>query len=341
MARKTTFAGIKPERWHRDQRHKVAVLAFDGVVLGDLAVPLEIFGRARSAEGAPCYDVWISSPKPEVISEHATLKVPWRLSRLRRADTVMVPGIDSLERPIDPRVIRSLKSVLERGVRVASICTGAFVLAASGALDGLRATTHWRAANALARRFPAVHVEPDLLFVDNGRVLTSAGAAAGLDLCLHLVRRDLGSTIAANTARAAVMPLERSGGQAQFIVHQEPEATDSLGPLLLWAENNLKRRLTLSIIARQAAMSTRTLTRRFREQVGMSPAQWITNARVRRAQKLLETTRLPVEQLAAECGYRSASVLREHFCDMVGTSPLAYRRAFGGLGGRSNRTPGR
>lgn len=203
------------------------------------------------------------------------------------------------------------------------------MLAASGALNGLRATTHWRAASALARQFPAIRVEPDLLFVDNGRVLTSAGAAAGLDLCLHLVRRDMGSAIAANTARAAVMPLERSGGQAQFIVHQEPDADESLAPLLVWIERNLKKRLSLTSVACQAAMSNRTLSRRFREQVGAAPAQWITKARVRRAQKLLETTRLSIEQVATESGFHSASVLREHFSAILGTSPRAYRQAFG------------
>src|SRR5579863_8794753 len=233
----------------QNRRHQVAVLAFHGVVLGDLAVPLEIFGRARGADRELCYDVWICSPEQEVTSEHVTLKVPWRLTRLQRADTIMVPGIDNLGRPIDPRVTRALKAAMGRGVRVASICTGAFVLAASGALNGLRATTHWRAASALARQFPAIRVEPDLLFVDNGRVLTSAGAAAGLDLCLHLVRRDMGSAIAANTARAAVMPLERSGGQAQFIVHQEPDADESLAPLLVWIERNLKKRLSLTSVA--------------------------------------------------------------------------------------------
>lgn len=330
MARKTVIAGIKPNRRDHNARHRVAILAFDGVVLGDLAVPLEIFGRARDANGEPCYEVWISSPEPEAKSEHAVLKVPWRLSRLRNADTIVVPGIDSLEQPIPAGVIRALQAALKRGVRVASICTGAFVLAASGTLDGLRATTHWLAAGELARRFPAIRVEPDVLYVDNGRVLTSAGAAAGLDLCLHMVRRDLGARIAANTARAAVMPLERSGGQAQFIIHKEPETDESVAPLLSWIEHHLKSRLTLSSVARHAAMSTRTLSRRFRDQVGASPAQWIAKARVRRAQHLLETTRLSIEQVATETGFRSASVLREHFSTIVGISPLAYRRAFGG-----------
>ena len=169
-----------------------------------------------------------------------------------------------------------------------------------------------------------------MLYVDNGSILTSAGAAAGMDLCLHLVRRDLGAEVAARTARAAVMPLERSGGQAQYIAYEQPAAVESMSPLLLWIEQNLQRRLPLSVIARHAAMSTRTLSRRFLEQVGATPAQWIARARVRRAQQLLETSSLSIEDVAAKSGFRSASVLREHFAAILGTPPLAYRRAFGG-----------
>ena len=322
------FAGITPNRKQRRSPHRVAVLAFDGVVLGDLATPVEIFQRARDARGQPCYEVSVCSPDSEVITEHMSLKVLWRLSKMRHADTLMIPGIDNLERPIPPQVIRSLKAALKRGVRIASVCTGAFVLAAAGVLDGLRATTHWQAARELARRYPAIEVDPEVLYVDNGQVLTSAGAAAGLDLCLHMVRCDLGSKIAATTARAAVMPLERSGGQAQFITHEDPEEAESMGPLLQWIEQNLEEPLSLSLVAHHAAMSMRTLSRRFSEQVGQSPAQWIARARIRRAQQLLETTALPIEQVAERAGFRSASVLREHFGTIVGTPPLAYRHAF-------------
>jgi transcriptional regulator GlxA family with amidase domain len=165
--------------------------------------------------------------------------------------------------------------------------------------------------------------------VDNGKVLTSAGAAAGMDLCLYLIRRDHGASVAAHVARAAVMPLERSGGQAQFIEHRPPEVSDSMGPLLLWMDSHLKQNLSLSIIAKQARMSTRTLSRRFVEQVGMSPAQWLARARVRRAQHLLETTRLSIKGIAGETGFQSASVLREHFKETVGVSPGVWRRSFG------------
>jgi len=323
VARKTSFAGFEP------RQRLIAVVAFDGVVLGDLATPCEVFGRARDADGRAVYEVRICSAAPAVASAHVGLTVPWRLSSLARADTVIVPGIDELDQPVPGEVLRAIRRAVDRGTRVASICSGAFVLAATGALDGLRATTHWLAAAELARRHPRITVDPNVLYVDNGNVLTSAGAAAGLDLCLHLVRRDLGAEAAANVARAAVMPLERTGGQAQFIVHAPPTSDgSSLEPLLAWIEQNLRKDLTLPAIAQHAAMSTRTLSRRFREQVGMTPASWVTRARVRIAQRLLETTSLSVERVAADVGFGSSAVLREHFGRIVGTSPQGYRQSF-------------
>jgi transcriptional regulator GlxA family with amidase domain len=331
VAQRTLFAGFAPN--HRAgagaRRHVVAIVAFDGVVLGDLATPCEVFGLARAADGRPLYDVRLCSVAPEVESQHVTLKVPWRLSSVDRADTVIVPGVVDLDRVIPERLLQAIRRAVDRGALVASICTGAFVLAATGALNGLSATTHWRAARELARRYPDIDVDPNVLYVDNGQVLTSAGAAAGFDLCLHLVRRDLGAETAAAVARAAVMPLERAGGQAQFIVHEPPAMDEtSVGSLLTWIEQNLRRDLALPVIARRAAMSTRTLSRRFREQVGATPADWIARARVRRAQRLLETTDFAVERVATESGFRSASVMREHFSEIVGTTPLAYRVAF-------------
>ena len=324
------FAGFAPKSAKRGgTRHLVAVVAFDGVVLGDLATPCEVFGRARDSKGRPPYDVRVCSAAREVKSTHLALRVPWRLSCLRRADTVIVPGIDDLDRPFPEPLLRAIRRAAERGARVASICSGAFLLAATGILDGRRATTHWRSAAELARRHPAIDVDPDVLYVDNGNLLTSAGAVAGHDLCLHLVRRDLGAEVAAQVARMAVMPLERAGGQAQFIVHEPPTSDGaSIGPLLAWLERNLGRDLSLPVIARQAAMSTRTLSRRFREQAGTTPALWVTGARVRRAQRLLETTDLSVERVAAEAGFGSSAVLRERFGRIVGTNPQAYRRTF-------------
>jgi transcriptional regulator GlxA family with amidase domain len=308
----------------------VAVVAFDGVVLGDLATPCEIFRAVRDSSGQSPYEVRVCSSRRNVRSEYLTIKVPWRLSLLERANTVIVPGIDSIDRPVPEAVLRVLREAAARRVRIASICSGAFVLARTGVLNGLKATTHWMVARELACRYPEIDVNPDVLYVDNGRLLTSAGAAAGFDLCLHLVRRDCGGEIAAQAARAAVMPLERAGGQAQFIVHNTPLIKDKagIGPLLIWIEQNLRCELSLPALARRAAMSTRTLSRRFRDEVGATPAEWVGLARVRHAQQLLETTNLSVEEVATETGFRSASVLREHFGEVVGTAPLAYRRAF-------------
>jgi len=328
VAGKTISAGFAPTRRNAKRRHLVAVLAFDGVVLGDLSTPCEVFGRVRR-HGRPMYDVRVCSIEPEVKSEHVALRVPWRLSSLNQADTVIVPGIGDLDRPMPAAALEAIGRAVNRGARVASICTGAFVLAATGALDGLRATTHWLGAAELARRYPKVAVDPDVLYVDNGNVLTSAGAAAGFDLCLHLVRRDLGAEVAADVARAAVMPLERAGGQAQFIVHERPTGDhSSIGQLLTWIEQNLRRDLSLPVIARRAAMSTRTLSRHFRAQVGTTPADWIARARVRHAQRLLETTQFGVEEVATESGFGSAAVMRQHFGEIIGTTPLAYRVAF-------------
>jgi transcriptional regulator GlxA family with amidase domain len=332
VAKKATIEGFKPNAAKRSRPHRVAVVAFDGVVLGDLSTACEIFGLVRTNDGRSPYDVRVCSESADVESMHVTLRVPWRLASLARADTVVVPGIDDLDRPIPNVVLRAIRSAADRGARVASICSGVFVLAATGVLDGFRATTHWRAAQELGRRYPRITVDPDVLYVDNGRVLTSAGAAAGFDLCIHLVRRDLGAEAAAAVARLAVMPLERAGGQAQFIKYEPPsEAGSALGGLLAWVEQNLGRRLPLAAVARRAGMSPRTLSRRFHDQVGSTPAAWIAEARVRRAQRLLETTHLSVEQIAAAAGFGSAAVLRVHFVDVVGTSPLTYRRAFPGL----------
>jgi transcriptional regulator GlxA family with amidase domain len=308
----------------------VAVLAFDGVVLSDLATPCDIFGQVRDSKGKHRYDVRVCGGR-KVASEHLSFEAPWPLATLQHADTIVVPGIDSVDRSVPEGVIRALRRAIAGGARVASICTGAFVLARTGVLKGLKATTHWLVAKELARRYPEIDVDADVLYVDNGSILTSAGAAAGLDLCLHLVRRDLGAEIAARAARVAVMPLERAGGQAQFIVHEPPTVQDTtaMGPLLLWIEKNVEKELSLPIIARQAAMSPRTLSRRFVERVGATPAQWIAGARVRRAQRLLETAGFSVEEVAVHSGFRSASVLREHFSAILGTSPLGYRRSFG------------
>ena len=329
VAKMTMIEGFTPYPSKGRPRHLVAVVAFDGVVLGDLSTACEVFGLARRKDGRPAYEVRVCSQSVDVESTHVALRVPWRLSSLAEADTVIVPGINDVTRPVPASTLRAIRRAAERGARVASICTGAFVLAATGVLDGLRATTHWLAAADLVRRHPSIDLDANVLYVDNGRILTSAGAAAGFDLCIHMIRRDLGADRAAAVARLAVMPLERAGGQAQFIEHASPsDAPGAMIRLLTWMEQNLSRDLPLPVIARRAAMSTRTLSRRFREQVGTTPAAWLAHARVRRAQRLLETTNLAIEKVATEAGFGSATVMREHFGTVVGTSPLAYRRAF-------------
>jgi transcriptional regulator GlxA family with amidase domain len=309
--------------------HRVAVVAFDGVVPFDLATPCEVFGRALSGDGRTPYLVKVCGAAREVQAGAFRLRTRWGLGALADADTVIVPGVEDVSAPVSAPLIRALRAAAARGARIASICSGAFVLAATGLLDGKRATTHWLVTAELARRFPAITVDPDVLYVDHGSLLTSAGAAAGLDLCLHLVRRDFGAAVAAYAARCAVMPLEREGGQAQFIVHEPPAAEGaSLEPLLRWLEQNLQTELSLQAIAGRAAMSTRSLNRHFREQVGTTPARWVLRARVRRAQLLLEKTGHSIERIAGESGFGSGAAFREHFRRVVGTSPRGYRGAF-------------
>jgi transcriptional regulator GlxA family with amidase domain len=310
--------------------HTVAVLALDGVIGFDLTTPLEVFGRTRLPDGRTPYRVRVCAPAPEIDAGAFAVRAPWGLEALTEADTVVVPGVADPTAPIPGEALQALRRAAETGTRIASICVGAFVLAEAGLLDGLRATTHWVAAPLLAERYPAVEVDPDVLYVDNGQVLTSAGAAAGLDLCLHLIRRDHGSAVAADAARLSVMALEREGGQAQFIVQERPPTPRGslLEPLLRWMEDNSGRDLTLDEIAAHAGMSTRTLNRRFREQTGTTPLQWLHRARVRRAQYLLETTAYPVDRIAAQVGFGSPTAFRDRFRRVAGTTPAAYRRAF-------------
>jgi transcriptional regulator GlxA family with amidase domain len=299
--------------------HRVAVLAYDGVIPFDLSVPIEVFGRAG-------YEVLVCAATDQVRAGPLGITAPYGLGALAGADTVVVPGCADLDAPVAAEVLAALAAT---NGRVVSICTGAFTVAAAGLLDGHRATTHWAAAAELARRYPAVDVDPDVLFVDDGAVLTSAGAAAGLDLCLHIVRRDRGASVAAATARSCVMPLERAGGQAQFITYEPPvPAGNSLQPLLAWLTDNHHQPLTLADIAGRAAMSTRSLNRHFRDQIGTTPIQWLNRHRIRRAQQLLEETDQPIEQIGGLVGFASPTAFRECFRSVVGISPRAYRAAY-------------
>jgi transcriptional regulator GlxA family with amidase domain len=315
--------------------HTVAVLALDRVIPFDLSTPIEVFARTRLPDGRPGYQIRVCAEKPEVDAGAFTLRAPWGLDGLVGADTIIVPGTATPDAPLGPDVRDALRAAAANGTRIASICSGTFPLAATGLLDGLRATTHWAAAGLLAAAHPDIDVAPEVLYVDNGQILTSAGAAAGLDLCLHMIRRDYGSAVAADAARLSVMPLEREGGQAQFMVHGHPPTPKGsvLEPLLAWLQDNLGRDLALGDIAAHAGVSTRTLIRRFREQTGTTPLRWLHTARIRQAQHLLETTRHPVERIATQVGFGSPTAFRDRFKRTTGVSPHTYRRTFGPRGG--------
>ncbi|MET0234094.1 MAG: helix-turn-helix domain-containing protein [Kibdelosporangium sp.] len=310
--------------------HTVVVLALDRVVPFDLSTPLEVFTRTRMPDGRAAYRVRVCSVTPTVDAGMFQLQAPWGLEALEDADTIILPGCASVDGDVPAEVLDALRQAAAGGTRIASICSGAFILAATGLLDGHRATTHWAAAAELARRHPRIDVDADVLYVDNGQFLTSAGAAAGLDLCLYLIRRDYGSAVAADAARLSVMPLEREGGQAQFIVHDQPPVSRGsvLEPILTWMADNAAKDLTLEDIAAHAGMSTRTLNRRFREQTGTTPLQWLLRARIRQAQYLLEATDHPVDRIAGQVGFGSPTAFRDRFKRIVGTNPNTYRTAF-------------
>ncbi|GAA2407715.1 helix-turn-helix domain-containing protein [Nonomuraea africana] len=252
------------------------------------------------------------------------------LAAMESADTIVIPGWQRPEEPVAPAVLGALRRAHERGARLVSICSGAFLLAQAGLLDRRRATTHWRMAAELAARFPDVEVDPDVLYVDLGDIATSAGTAAGIDLCLHLVRGDQGAAYAAQVARHMVMPPHREGGQLQYAAPAaEGRRPDSLAPLLDWAAERLHEPLDLDALAVQAGVSARTLARRFAEQLGVSPGRWLLAQRIAAAQALLEETDLPVETIATRVGLSSAANLRRRFHRALRTTPAAYRRAFG------------
>jgi transcriptional regulator GlxA family with amidase domain len=304
--------------------HRVAVLAFDGVVAFDLATPPQVFGSTRGYETVVC------AAEPQVTAAHGFGIVPQAgLEALARADTVIVPGVDTSTVVAEP-TLDALRAAAGRGARMASICTGAFVLGQAGLLDGRRATTHWHHVEELRSRFPHVRVEPDVLYVDEGDLVTSAGVAAGIDLCLHLVRRDRGAEAANAAARRVVVAPHRDGGQAQFIDRPVPEiGAAGLQPTREWILTRLHEPLTIEAMAAHAGYAPRTFARRFRQETGTTPLQWLLAQRVDHARRLLEATDLPVEQVAADAGFGTAVNLREHFRRATQTTPTAYRRAFG------------
>ncbi|HEX2084423.1 MAG TPA: helix-turn-helix domain-containing protein [Solirubrobacteraceae bacterium] len=309
---------------------KVVALVFPGVVAFDLATPAQVFGHRAERRR---YAFAVATPRPGEVptSTGFSVLVAAGLDELDGADTVVVPGHVDLEREWDAGALAALRAAHARGARIASVCTGAFVLAAAGLLDGRRATTHWHDAPRLAAWHPAVDVDPDVLYVDEGDVLTSAGVAAGIDLCLHLVRLDHGEDVANAVARRIVVARHRSGGQAQFVERPLP-ASEAAGleATRAWALERLREPLTVAAMARHALMSERSFARRFRAETGTTPLRWLIDRRVAPARRLLERTDLPVEAVAAESGFGTAASLRDHFGRAVRTPPTAYRRAFRG-----------
>lgn len=311
--------------------HTVVVVALPDTIVFDLATPIETFGRARLPDGRPAYRVVVCGSAPVVEAGPLRLGVDAGLEALERADTVVIPGRIHPEDATPAPALDALRAAAADGTRIASICVGAFTLAEAGLLDGLRATTHWLAADAFAKRYPDVEVDAESLYIDNGQILTSAGAAAGLDLCLHLVRRDHGVAVAADTSRLSVAPLHRDGGQAQFILRNPPTfKSATLEPVLMWIEENAHADLALADIAAAARTSVRTLNRRFHQETGQSPVQWLGGVRIRHAQELLETTDYGVERIARQVGFPSPSNFRALFRRATGVTPHAYRTTFRG-----------
>ena len=309
----------------------VALVVYDGVAPFEIGVACDVFGAAYAQDfGVPWYRLAICGATPSVrLDVGPRMEVPHGLAAIRTAGTVVVLPTQQPDR-VPTEVLAELRAARARGQRILSLCTGAFILAAAGILDGHRATTHWGECAELARRYPAVTVDPDVLYVDEGDLLTSAGSAASIDLCLHVVQRDYGREVATRLARELVVPLYRDGGQAQFIDTPIPVLDEShlFADTLAWLQAHLDQSVTVRDLAGRAAMSPRTFARRFLASTGLTPYQWIVRERIRLAQRLLETSDLPVDAVAVKTGFATAGNLRKHFSRTVRTSPHAYRDAF-------------
>jgi AraC family transcriptional activator FtrA len=313
---------------------RVAVLTYDGLCAFEFACAAEVFGLPRPELGAGWYRFETCAPAGRRVRGQfgMTLTPDGGLERIAAVGTVVIPGWQGIHVPVPAPVLDALRAAHDRGARLLSICSGSFVLAATGLLDGRRATTHWKYTAELQERFPAVRVDPNVLYVDEGRLLTSAGSAAGLDLCLHLVRRDFGAAAANQVARRLVVPPHRDGGQAQFLERPvEPLAGrtgGSLAALLDRLQRRLQEPITVAQMARRVAMSERTFIRRFRAATGATPADWMIRVRVDRARELLEGTSLSVDEIAARTGLGTPTTLRHHFRRKLGVSPMDYRARF-------------
>ncbi|WP_431998761.1 helix-turn-helix domain-containing protein [Streptomyces fungicidicus] len=312
----------------------VAAVLLDGVNPFELGVVCEVFGVDRSDDGLPVYDFAVASadgPAVRTINGFS-LQVAHGLERLETADLIAVPaGAAYTSREFPPGMLDALRRGVDRGARVLSVCSGVFVLAAAGLLDGRRAAAHWKHAEELTRQYPHLTVEPDVLYVDEDPVITSAGTAAGIDACLHLVRKEQGPEVANRIARRMVVPPHRDGGQAQYIERPLPvSGGDTVSAVLVWMERHLDEETTVEQLAARAHMSPRTFARRFQQETGTTPYRWILRQRVLLAQHLLEATDETVDAVAGRTGFGNAAALRHHFVRAVGTTPHAYRRTFRG-----------
>jgi transcriptional regulator GlxA family with amidase domain len=316
----------------RRRPETVAVLLFGGGPIFESSIPLSVFGIDRQDAGVPRYRLLVCGGEegPLATTGGLSMTTPYGLEALSRAGTVVVPAWRSPGQNPPSEALEALRRAHREGARIIGLCTGAFVLAAAGLLDGRPATTHWMYAPTLAKRFPRVLVDPRELFIDDGDVLTSAGTAAGIDLCLHVVRTDHGTEAANALARRLVVPARRSGGQAQYIDRSLPEeiGSDPLAEVVTWALDNLNQQFDVEALAARAYMSRRTFDRRFRSLTGSAPLQWLISQRVLQAQRLLETTDLSVDEVARRCGFRSPVALRGHFRRQLGVSPAVYRTNF-------------
>ncbi|KAF0864249.1 transcriptional regulator FtrA [Pseudomonas sp. LD120] len=310
----------------------LVILAYDGLCTFEFGIAVEIFGLARPEFDFPWYTQCIAAVDQGPMRATGGIQVltDGGLELLEQARTIIIPGWRSRDQAPPPELLAALRRAYHRGARLLSICSGVFVLAATGLLDGLRATTHWHYATALAERFPNILVDPDVLYVDSGQLITSAGSAAGIDACLHLVARDFGTQVANSVARRLVMAPQRTGGQAQFIpapVARTPRS--DLSRVMQWARERLHEPLTVSDLAAQALMSQRTFLRRFTDATGASPKAWLQHERLARARELLESGHETSESIALRCGYRSVESFRVAFRTLVGLPPSVYRERFG------------